>query len=56
MRFVLIVYEKSNKSYVFKRYQNARSDLTILRPFSNVTLTLCVSWDPFKDTDIPHPP
>ena len=28
-----------------KRYQNVRSDLTILGPFANVTLTLCVSWD-----------
>ena len=27
-----------------KRYQNVRSDLTILGPFANVTLTLCVSW------------
>ena len=28
-----------------KRYQNVRSDQTILGPFANVTLTLCVSWD-----------
>ena len=28
-----------------KRYQNVRSDLTILGPFANVKLTLCVSWD-----------
>ena len=28
-----------------KRYQNVRSDLTILGPFANVTLTLCVSLD-----------
>ena len=28
-----------------KRYQNVRSDLTILGPFANVTLTLCVSWE-----------
>ena len=27
-----------------KRYQNVRSDQTILGPFANVTLTLCVSW------------
>ena len=27
-----------------KRYQNVRSDLTILGPFANVILTLCVSW------------
>ena len=27
-----------------KRYQNGRSDLAILGPFANVTLTLCVSW------------
>ena len=27
-----------------KRYQNVRPDLTILGPFANVTLTLCVSW------------
>ena len=28
-----------------KRYQNVRSGLTILGPFANVTLTLCVSWE-----------
>ena len=27
-----------------KRYQNVRSDLTILGTFAKVTLTLCVSW------------
>ena len=27
-----------------KGYQNVRSDLTILGPFTNVKSTLCVSW------------
>ena len=36
-----------------KRYQNVRSDQTILGPFANVTLTLCVSWvDMFESNAI----
>ena len=35
-----------------KRYQNVRSDLTILGPFANVTLTLCVSWVFTKKTGL----
>ena len=34
-----------------KRYQNVRSNQTILGPFANVTLTLCVSW--VSTTNVP---
>ena len=39
-----------------KRYQNVRSDQTILGPFANVTLTLCVSWVTSSALGIPEYP
>ena len=45
MRFCLNIIRKIiTRVTSSKRYQNVRSDLTILGPFANVTLTLCVSW------------